>query len=71
LRAARRAWRSIIGSLRFGAAGLALSCEPVFAFVIQVLQAYLPSRQPALADVLWNSVGAALGIAMALSRSAT
>ena len=57
-----------IGTQRFGAwRGLALLlASSVFAFVIQVLQAYLPSRQPALADVLWNSVGAALGIAIGL-----
>ena len=57
-----------IGAQRFGAwQGLALLlASSVFAFVIQVLQAYLPSREPALSDVLWNSVGAALGIAVGL-----
>ena len=57
-----------IGAQRFGAGqGLALVLAgAVFAFVIQVLQVYLPSRNPALADVLWNSVGTALGIAIGL-----
>jgi len=57
-----------IGAQRFGAAkGLALVlASAVFAFLIQVLQVYLPSRQPSLSDVLWNTVGTALGIGAGL-----
>ena len=53
-----------IGAQRFSAAkGLALLlASAVFAFLIQLLQVYLPSRQPSLSDVLWNTVGTALGI---------
>ena len=46
-----------------GWAGLVLVAT-VFAFVVQVLQIWFPPREPSLADVLWNGVGAVLGIAM-------
>jgi VanZ family protein len=53
-----------IGAQRVGAStGFALTlASAAFAFLIQVLQVYLPSRQPSLSDVLWNAVGTALGI---------
>lgn len=36
----------------------------VFALVLQVAQVWLPSRSAALADVVWNVAGVALGIAV-------
>lgn len=36
----------------------------VFAFALQVMQVWLPSRSAALADVVWNMAGMALGIAV-------
>lgn len=36
----------------------------VFAFSLQIAQIWLPSRSAALADVMWNVVGMALGMAM-------
>jgi VanZ family protein len=35
-----------------------------FAFALQLLQIYFPPRLAALADVVWNAVGAAIGIAI-------
>ena len=37
-----------------------------FAFALQVLQIYVPERDAALSDVLWNTVGQALGVVLAL-----
>jgi len=37
----------------------------LFALALQVLQFWVPERSPAWSDVLWNSVGLALGQAMA------
>ncbi len=44
--------------LGWGAAAMA------FGLLLQVGQMYLPMRDPALADVLWNGVGVALGLAL-------
>lgn len=35
----------------------------VFSFLLQVTQVWLPSRSAALADVIWNITGVALGVA--------
>lgn len=39
------------------------------AIVGQVLQAWVPTRNPGLADVFWNAVGAAIGVALGLRMS--
>lgn len=33
-----------------------------FAFVLQLIQVWLPTRSPAVSDVLWNAVGLGLGL---------
>ena len=43
-----------------------LAAGTAFAFAIQVLQVFEPTRDPALSDVLWNALGTAAGIAVAL-----
>ena len=43
-----------------------LAAGSAFAFAIQVLQVFEPTRDPALSDVLWNALGTAAGIAVAL-----
>jgi len=47
--------------------GLALLsvASVVLALALQVLQAYVPERTPALIDVLWNCVGTAVGAGVA------
>ena len=37
----------------------------VFAFAVQVIQIWFPSREPSRADVLWNAVGTLTGMAFA------
>ena len=37
----------------------------IYAFILQLAQVWLPTRSAALADVIWNMVGMALGIAAA------
>ena len=37
----------------------------LFAFVLQVLQIWLPRRSPAFSDVVWNAVGLLLGMPLA------
>jgi VanZ family protein len=58
-----------VGARRFGAVHGAtiVLASAAFAFVIQALQVYLPSRQPGLSDVLWNGVGTVLGIGAGLA----
>ena len=46
--------------------GLVLLLGFILAFVLQGMQIYLPTRSPALSDVLWNIAGIALGIAIGL-----
>ncbi len=41
-----------------------------FAFALQVLQIYVPERDAALSDVLWNAVGQVLGVLLALGLRA-
>ncbi|WP_107761322.1 VanZ family protein [Nitrosospira multiformis] len=50
------------GSSRTHIAGI-LFLALLFAFSLQLAQVWLPSRSPALADVVWNTVGMMLGIA--------
>lgn len=38
----------------------------VLAFALQILQIYIPSRDPSLQDVLWNTVGTGIGMGLAL-----
>jgi VanZ family protein len=47
-----------------------LLAASAFSFAVQVLQAFEPSRDPALSDVLWNAVGtgAGIGAGFALER---
>ncbi len=48
------------------ALGLSLACAAL-SLAMEALQSYLPSRVPSLADFLLNSLGAALGVLMALA----
>ena len=43
-----------------------LAAGTAFAFAIQVFQVFEPTRDPALSDVVWNALGTAAGIAVAL-----
>jgi hypothetical protein len=56
----RAGWRSL----------QALSLGAVLSLGIEVVQLVIPGRDPSLADVVFNSLGAALGIAVARSASA-
>lgn len=60
-------WLAGDGSARLPAARavLVLVGSTVFAFALQVLQLWLPEREAALSDVLWNAVGTALGLPLA------
>lgn len=51
---------------RAAAAALLLLLGVAVAFALQVAQIYLPDRDAELADVLWNTVGLAVGLAAAL-----
>lgn len=48
---------------------LAMVSGVLFAFVLQVLQIAVPARSAALSDVLWNTVGMALGLAGAAATA--
>lgn len=50
---------------RPGRAVRLLIASVAFAFVLQVLQLWIPERTAALSDVLWNAVGTALGLPLA------
>ena len=43
-----------------------LAGSTAFAFAVQVLQVFEPTRDPALSDVFWNALGTGAGIAVAL-----
>lgn len=61
-----------VGARRMTAvrAALLLAAASAFSFAVQVLQAFEPTRDPALSDVLWNALGTVAGIvgALALER---
>ena len=58
-----------VGARRFGVGhGTAVViASAAFAFLIQALQVYVPSREPSLSDVLWNGVGTVLGMGVGLA----
>ncbi|MEA3639834.1 MAG: VanZ family protein [Lamprobacter sp.] len=43
----------------------------LFAFVLQALQIYIPARDAALIDVVWNAVGLGIGFALASAAFTT
>lgn len=49
-----------------GAAWLALGLGGLLALAVQVLQIWVPTRDPAMADVLWNGVGTVVGVLLGL-----
>jgi VanZ family protein len=56
-----RASRASLGARIAAVLGVGVA----FAFVLQVAQIYVPRRDAALSDVVWNTVGLLLGLALA------
>ena len=52
------------GASRLGMMGCALAFSVVFAVTDEIHQAFVPGRGPAVKDVLIDTVGAAIGIAL-------
>ena len=61
-RALRKPMRNDLRPWKWSEAFIALSCVALYAASDEIHQAFVPSRQGSLWDVLLDSVGAALGL---------